>query len=74
MVVNTDQVQLRSYLIWEREGRPQGRDWDFWFLAESELAEEEAAGETPEIEPAANVKASEPAKSSAKKKAANEAA
>jgi hypothetical protein len=30
-------VALRAYEIWEREGRPTGRDQDHWCLAESEL-------------------------------------
>ncbi len=31
-------VALRSYLLWEQAGRPQGRDVEFWLQAESELA------------------------------------
>jgi hypothetical protein len=35
-----DREQLlreRAYAIWEREGRPHGRDRDHWFAAEREL-------------------------------------
>jgi hypothetical protein len=32
-----DDVALRAYEIWEREGRPAGRDQEHWSLAESEL-------------------------------------
>lgn len=32
----------RAYLIWEREGRPNGRDRDHWLQAAWELAGEEA--------------------------------
>jgi hypothetical protein len=65
MAVNADQVQHRSYLIWEKEGCPEGRDWEFWFMAEAELAQEEAVDEG---------KAIEFPKSSARKVAAVEAA
>ena len=33
-------IQKRSYTIWEREGRPHGRDHEHWKLAESELLAE----------------------------------
>lgn len=36
------QIRALSYAIWEREGRPDGRDRDHWFRAESELAGETA--------------------------------
>jgi len=43
MTITRQEVQLRSYRIWERAGRPQGRDWEHWFQAEAELAREQAA-------------------------------
>jgi hypothetical protein len=30
-------VAIRAYEIWEREGRPAGRDLEHWSMAESEL-------------------------------------
>lgn len=41
-------IQERGYYIWEREGRPDGRDLEHWLRAEAEVAEEEAAGPTPD--------------------------
>ena len=38
MLPTKQQVQLRSYQIWEKEGRPHGRDQEHWFRAERELA------------------------------------
>lgn len=38
MLPTKQEVQLRSYQIWEREGRPHGRDQEHWFRAERELA------------------------------------
>ena len=32
-------IQERAYDIWEREGRPQGREMDHWLRAEAEIAE-----------------------------------
>jgi DUF2934 family protein len=38
-------VRMRAYLIWEREGRPEGRELEHWLAAEHEIAkEEDAAG------------------------------
>jgi DUF2934 family protein len=30
-------VRLRAYEIWERKGRPEGRELDHWFMARYEL-------------------------------------
>ncbi len=38
MMPTKQDVQLRSYQIWEKEGRPHGRDREHWFRAERELA------------------------------------
>lgn len=40
MPPNADEIKLRSYLIWENEGRPHGRDTGHWLQAEAELATE----------------------------------
>lgn len=32
-----DAVRLRAYQIWESEGRPKGRDGDYWRQAEEQL-------------------------------------
>lgn len=31
------EIAARAYHIWEREGRPHGRDLDHWLAAEREL-------------------------------------
>lgn len=36
-MLTREAIQKRSYNIWEREGRPHGRDHEHWKLAESEL-------------------------------------
>jgi Protein of unknown function (DUF2934) len=36
-------VRLRAYLIWEREGRPEGREVEHWLTAEREVKDEEDA-------------------------------
>ncbi len=33
-----EQIRTRAYYLWEADGRPQGRDWDYWMKAKSELA------------------------------------
>lgn len=40
------EIAKRAYAIWEREGRPHGRDFDHWLAAEREV-EGIAPAETP---------------------------
>jgi hypothetical protein len=35
-----ERIAERAHTIWEREGRPEGREDEFWFRAESELKDE----------------------------------
>ena len=37
------ELRIRSYLLWEAEGRPQGRDMEFWFRARAQLEVESKA-------------------------------
>lgn len=39
--ITEDEIRLRSYLIWEREGRPNGRDKVHWQMALAELIVEQ---------------------------------
>jgi len=34
---NSDAIARHAYFIWEKEGRPPGRDLEFWTRAEQEL-------------------------------------
>jgi hypothetical protein len=38
-----DMVRERAHLIWEREGRPHGRESEHWAQAEHEIDNEAAA-------------------------------
>jgi hypothetical protein len=31
-------IRQRAYELWERDGRPEGRELEYWLMAESELA------------------------------------
>ncbi|MDD3087288.1 MAG: DUF2934 domain-containing protein [Candidatus Omnitrophica bacterium] len=31
------EVQKEAYHLWEKEGKPQGRDWEMWIKAEKEV-------------------------------------
>ena len=42
-----ERIRKRARQIWEENGRPTGRDQEFWFQAERELQEEELK-ETPD--------------------------
>jgi hypothetical protein len=42
MVVERE-IRIRSYLLWEAEGRPEGRDMEFWFSAKAQLEAESSA-------------------------------
>ncbi len=51
-------VRIRSYLIWEREGRPEGRELDHWLTALAELrAEARTAARVPETPASAKLPA-----------------
>ncbi len=39
-------IRLRAYAIWEREGRPEGRHIEHWFLAQREIEQETAQTST----------------------------
>jgi hypothetical protein len=40
MITTHDDISKRAREIWEREGRPEGRDKDHWLQAETELRQE----------------------------------
>jgi hypothetical protein len=46
--VPDEAIRMRSYQIWEREGRPEGRDVDHWLRALEELRAEVLASAAPE--------------------------
>lgn len=49
-----EQIAARAYALWEAQGRPEGRDQEFWFAAEQELMDAEgAADEMEDDEPVA---------------------
>lgn len=33
-------IRERAYALWDAEGRPDGRDQDFWYRAERQLSEQ----------------------------------
>jgi hypothetical protein len=39
-------IKARAYQIWERHGRPENREDDFWQLAEQELRNEDKSSPT----------------------------
>jgi hypothetical protein len=45
MTIAHEQISKRAREIWEREGRPEGRDKEHWLQAEAELHEESSKGQ-----------------------------
>jgi len=45
------EAQIRDYAhtLWEKAGRPKGRDLEFWHAAEVELNEESESPDAPTI-------------------------
>jgi hypothetical protein len=37
-----DEIAVTAYQIWEKEGRPSGRDFENWIQAKSQLTGEKA--------------------------------
>ena len=50
-------IELRAYLIWDREGRPHGRDAEHWQRAEAEILGSLPANKAPAKKPASPKKA-----------------
>jgi hypothetical protein len=42
-MVTEEQIRELAYTIWEREGRPEGKDLEYYFRAKKILEEREAA-------------------------------
>jgi len=42
--ISDDAIRTRAYLIWEREGRPSGREYEHWVQAQIELEAELSKG------------------------------
>jgi hypothetical protein len=42
-----ERIRARAYLLWEQEGRPEGRAEEHWLRAEAEVTGVNAAGEAP---------------------------
>jgi len=40
MTTTHEEISRRAREIWEREGRPEGRDMEHWLQAETELRQE----------------------------------
>jgi hypothetical protein len=40
-------IRERAYQLWEREGRPEGRDFDHWTRAVAEVSAEEGGDKGP---------------------------
>jgi hypothetical protein len=55
MLPDDEQIRQRAYEIWEREGRPHGRDAEHWRMAVEELATSRADRDTQEV-PATRVR------------------
>ena len=51
-----DDIRKRAYLLWDRDGRPDGHSIDYWLQAARELEDEatsEQAGNPDKTEPQA---------------------
>jgi hypothetical protein len=48
VALNQQEIATRAYLAWEKAGRPEGRDLDFWLEAGKQLR---ATRQPPEVIP-----------------------
>jgi hypothetical protein len=42
-----DQIKRKAYELWEADGRPEGKDQDYWFKAMAEVAASALASVKP---------------------------
>ncbi len=61
LTVNTDQISRLAYDLWEKAGRPGGRDTEFWLEAEKLLRTASAAASETTRVPVARSVSSQPA-------------
>jgi Protein of unknown function (DUF2934) len=62
MNVNLDQVRLRAYELWLRDGMADGRDWEHWHAAECELRNMTVSATASAAKPAATKRKAKSAK------------
>jgi len=41
---NDEQIRTRAHELWEQAGKPEGKDDEFWHLAERDLMERKQPG------------------------------
>jgi len=41
--IPAEEIRVRAYHLWLAAGRPEGRDWEFWFRARTQLLRRRAA-------------------------------
>ncbi len=55
-VKKTDErVRVRAYHLWDQDGRPHGRNDEYWTRALAEVQAEERAAATSATEPATSI-------------------
>jgi hypothetical protein len=49
-MLTEQQIRDRAQALWEKAGRPEGRDLEFWYAAEAELnAAESESSDAPTV-------------------------
>ncbi len=43
-----DKIRDRAYQLWDQAGQPEGREEEFWFLAERELSADDEVDSSKE--------------------------
>ena len=43
-------IRERAAALWEADGRPEGRDFEYWLKAEQEITNQSVAGEEDPLE------------------------
>ncbi len=46
-ITKHNEISYRAFLLWEKAGRPVGRDQEFWFAAEQEVSARQTQPATP---------------------------
>jgi hypothetical protein len=45
MNINLEDIRVRAYELWEQNGKPEGKQDEFWLQAERELKEKKEINE-----------------------------
>ncbi len=67
-----EQIRTRAYFLWEADGCPQGKDWEYWMMAQGDLTSATDSVKTTSEVPAKKTSAASGKKEATSKRRSNQ--